>query len=159
MLNREVLRLQDKKILSGAKELIARELKLCRTLRAMISRELETIILDGDMDELGRIIEKKDNIVTQIQALIFEWRELLGNASDDIKLNFSGHVLEMFPDDKELQDLINQTHELAGSIMNAEDEAINELKKHSSGLRTQLVGRAKGKNVAASYARMGGSLI
>ena len=65
----------------------------------------------------------------------------------------------MFPDDKELQDLINQTHELAGSIMNAEDEAINELKKHSSGLRTQLVGRAKGKNVAASYARMGGSLI
>ena len=51
MLKQEHSRLQDN-VLAQAKELIQREIKLCKTLRAMISRELEAIVLNGDMDEL-----------------------------------------------------------------------------------------------------------
>ena len=51
--------MQDK-ILKQSKELISREIKLCKTLRTMISRELEAIVLNADMDELFRILEQKD---------------------------------------------------------------------------------------------------
>ena len=43
--------------------------------------------------------------------------------------------------------------------MKAEDEAVSELDKLSSGLRGQMVNRVQGRNAAASYARMGGSII
>lgn len=145
-----------------AKELISRELKLCRSLRALISRELEAIIIDGDMDELFRIMSQKSEIVSQLQLLADSWRDLLSESGIDFNanpVNFGGQILNLFPDDLELRDLVNQTHEVANSIINAEDEAINELEKYSSGVRSQVAQRIQGKNAAASYARMGGSII
>ncbi len=145
-----------------AKELISRELKLCRSLRAMISRELEAIVIDGDMDELFRIMNQKSEIVSQLQLLADAWRDLLSETGIDSEanpVNFGGQILNLFPDDSELRDLVRQTHEVAESIINAEDEAIIELEKYSSGIRSQVAKRIQGKNAAASYARMGGSII
>ena len=65
-------------------------------------------------------------------------------------------LLEIFPDDEELPALIEESREIAGSIIKAEDDAISEIEKYSAGLRSQMVSRANAKNAAASYAKMGG---
>lgn len=153
------------KILADSKELISREIKLCKTLRAMISRELEAIVLDGDIDALYEILERKDEVISQLQLLADGWRDLLSSAgindvnSSNFPEGFGKYLLTLYPNDKELPELIQESREIAESIMKAEDEAVSELDKLSSGLRGQMVTRAQGRSAAASYARMGGSMI
>ena len=147
-------------VLEQSKELISREIKLCKQLRAMISRELEAIVLDGDMDELFRILEQKDGVIAELQLLADGWRDVLNNPV--IKNSPNGlrnRLLELYPDDMELSGLIQESREIAGSIMQAEDNAIEELQKFKDGIRSQISSRVQGRNVAASYARMGGSMI
>ena len=147
-------------VLEQSKELISREIKLCKQLRAMISRELEAIVLDGDMDELFRILEQKDSVIAELQLLADGWRDVLNNPV--IKNSPNGlrnRLLELYPDDMELSGLIQESREIAGSIMQAEDNAIEELQKFKDGIRSQISSRVQGRNVAASYARMGGSMI
>jgi len=147
-------------ILEQSKELISREIKLCKQLRAMISRELEAIVLDGDMDELFRILEQKDGVIADLQLLADGWRDVLNNPV--IKNSPDGlrnRLLELYPDDAELSGLIQESREIAGSIMQAEDNAIEELNKFKDGIRSQISSRVRGRNAAASYARMGGSMI
>lgn len=152
------------RILAQAKELISREIKLCRTLRAMISGELEAIVLDGDMDALYDILERKDEIISQLQLLADGWRDLLSDSGISTENNnfpdgFGQYLLRLYPNDTELPELIQESREIAESIMKAEDEAVSELDKLSSGLRGQMITRVHGKNAADSYARMGGSMI
>ena len=165
MQKQEHSRLQDN-ILEQAKELIQREIRLCKTLRAMISRELEAIVLNGDMDELLDLIESKNEIISQLQLLADGWRDMLEQAGIHDKTNnpnfpegFGKYLLELYPEDEELPALIEESREIAGSIIRAEDDAINELDKFTTGLRSQMVSRVQGRNAAASYARMGGSII
>ena len=150
---------QDK-ILEQAKDLIQREIKYCRTLRAMISRELEAIVLNGDMDELSDILAQKDEIISQLQLLADGWRDILEESGLGGNIQgaegFGMRLLELYPDDAELPALIEESREIAGSIIRAEDDAISELEKHSAGLRSQMLSRAHAKNAAASYAKMGG---
>lgn len=165
MLKQEHSRLQDN-ILSQAKELIQREIRLCKTLRAMISRELEAIVLNGDMDELLDLIDSKNEVISQLQLLADSWRDMLAQAEVHDNINapnfpdgFGKYLLQLYPDDEELPALIEESREVAGSIVKAEDDAINELEKFTAGLRSQMVSRVQGQNAAASYARMGGSII
>ena len=163
MLKQEHSRLQDN-ILAQAKELIQREIRLCKTLRAMISRELEAIVLNGDMDELLDLIDSKNEVISQLQLLADSWRDMLSQAgvhdnSPNFPDGFGKYLLQLYPDDEELPALIEESREVAGSIMRAEDDAINELEKFTTGLRNQMVSRVQGQNAAASYARMGGSII
>ena len=165
MQKQEHSRLQDR-VLADAKELIQREIKLCKTLRAMISRELEAIVLNGNMDELTDILDSKNEIISQLQLLADGWRDMLEQAgihntsnSPNFPEGFGRFLLELYPEDEELPALIEESREIAGSIIRAEDDAINELDKFTSGLRSQMVTRVQGKNAAASYARMGGSMI
>ena len=165
MLKQELSRLQDN-ILAQAKELIQREIKLCKTLRAMISRELEAIVLNGDMDELTNILESKNDVISQLQLLADGWRDMLEKAGVHDTANnpnfpegFGKYLLELYPDDTELPALIEESREIAGSIIRAEGDAISELDKFTAGLRSQMVTRVQGQNAAASYARMGGSTI
>ena len=150
---------QDK-VLEQAKNLIQREIKHCRALRAMISRELEAIVLNGDMDELAGILEQKDDIISQLQLLADGWRDVLDEAGlpENVKTTdgFGMRLLELYPDDTELPALIEESREVAASIIKAEDDAISELEKHSAGLRSQMIARNNAKNAAASYAKMGG---
>ena len=151
-------------ILAQSKELIQREIKLCKTLRAMISRELEAIVLNGDMDELTNILESKNDVISQLQLLTDSWRDMLDEAgvnsnSPNFPEGFGKYLLELYPEDTELPALIEESREIAGSILRAEDDAISELDKFTAGLRSQMVTRVQGQNAAASYARMGGSVI
>ena len=163
MLKQEHSRLQDN-VLAQAKELIQREIKLCKTLRAMISRELEAIVLNGDMDELTDIIGSKNEVISQLQLLADGWRDMLEQAgvhsnNPNFPEGFGKYLLELYPDDTELPALIEESREIADSIIRAEDDAISELDKFTAGLRSQMVTRVQGQNAAASYARMGGSVI
>ena len=153
--------MQDK-ILAQSKELISKEIKLCKTLRAMISRELEAIVLNSDMDELFGILEKKDKIISELQLLADSWKDIMNSPmlkGRNFNEGFGKYLLELYPDDSELPALINESQNLAGSIIKAEDDAISELEKYTSELRSQMAARVHGRNAAASYARMGGSLI
>ena len=150
----------DNKILAHAKELIAREIKLCKLLRAMISRELEAIVLNGDMDELADVLEKKDDVIAELQLLTDGWQDFIHTMKPIPQgVNVFTHLLELYPDDSELPALIQETHDISSSIMKAEDDALSELEKYRSDLRSQMVRRVNNKNAAASYARMGGSII
>mgnify|MGYP002624052579 CR=1 FL=1 len=155
MQKQEALHLQDK-ILEQSKELISREIKLCKTLRAMISRELEAIVLNGDMDELAGILEQKDGVISQLQLLADGWRDVLDESGTQSPDGFGIRLMQIYPDDTELPALIEESREIAASIIQAEDEAVSELEKHSAGLRSQMVSRVHAKNAAASYAKMGG---
>ena len=129
----------------------------------MISRELEVIVLDGDMDALLRVLRQKDEVIAQLQSLTDSWRDVLARAGvgvDTPDMNGMGErVLALFPEDGEIPILLRETRTVAASILRAEDEALAELEKHADGLRSQLTSRAHGRKVAASYAKMGGSVI
>ena len=147
-------------VLEQSKELISREIKLCKKLRAMISRELEAIVLDGDMDELFRILEQKDGVLSELQLLADGWRDILSNpVVADSSVGLRTRLLELYPDDDELPDLIKESREIASSIMQAEDNAIAELEKYKNSLRSQISSRVQGRSAAAVYARMGGSNV
>ena len=121
---------------------------------------MEAIVLNGDMDELSGVLEQKDEIISQLQLLADGWRDILTESGLDSNVNgtegFGMRLLEIFPDDEELPALIEESREIAGSIIRAEDDAISEIEKYSAGLRSQMVSRANAKNAAASYAKMGG---
>ena len=121
---------------------------------------MEAIVLSGDMDELSGVLEQKDEIISQLQLLADGWRDILTESGLDSNVNgtegFGMRLLEIFPDDEELPALIEESREIAGSIIRAEDNAISEIEKYSAGLRSQMVSRANAKNAAASYAKMGG---
>ena len=126
----------------------------------MISRELEAIVLNGDMDELAGVLETKDEVISQLQLLADGWQDIINTMKPLPQgVNMFAHLLELYPDDSELPVLIQETHDISNSIMNAEDDAISELEKYSADLRSQMVKRVTNKNAAASYARMGGSII
>ena len=95
----------------------------------MISRELEAIVLNGDMDELSGILEQKDEFISQLQLLAYGWRDILTESGLDSNAQntdgFGMRLLEIFPDDEELPALIEESREIAGSIIKAEDDAIS----------------------------------
>ena len=124
----------------------------------MISRELEAIVLNGDMDELTGILEQKDGIISELQLLADGWRDVVEDSDLPVKSTdgFGLKLMQMYPYDSELPALIEESREIAESIIKAEDEAVTELEKHNAGVRSEMVSRAHAKNAAASYARMGG---
>ncbi|MBQ7576696.1 MAG: flagellar export chaperone FlgN [Synergistaceae bacterium] len=153
-------------ILTQAKQLISREITLCKTLRAMISRELEAIALDGDTDELFRLAPKKDEIISQLQLLADSWRDLLYSSGlselhDPVNNNtpegFGAKILALYPEDSELRALVQETREISEDIISAQNEAINQLKQHSDGLRSKISERKAMHRAAARYSRMGGA--
>ncbi len=155
-------------ILTQAKELISREINLCKSLRAMISRELEAIALDGDTDELVRLAPKKDEIISQLQLLADTWRDLLcsyglSENNDPVNVNdnyksqgFGQKLLNLYPDDLELRELVQETREISASIINAQNEAIIQLRQYADELRTKISERKAMHRAAARYSRMGG---
>jgi hypothetical protein len=132
----------------------------------MISRELEAIVLNGDVDELFDLLEQKDGIISQLQLLADGWKDILAESgihentdAPNFPEGLGKYLLDLYPEDEELPALIQESREIAGSIIHAENDAIGELEKFSAGLRSQMVTRVQGQNAAARYARMGGSMI
>ena len=106
-----------------------------------------------------------------MQLLADSWLDVINdsdnNPADLNNKNFNlnsegfvaGKILAMFPDNDEIKLLIDQTRDIADSIMKAEDQAQAELEKYAAGLRSQMASRTHTRNAAAAYSKMGGSLI
>ena len=62
------------------KDLLSEELGLYRTLRAMVSRELEAILLNEDMEELLNILQEKDAVISRLQLLVDSWQDALSDS-------------------------------------------------------------------------------
>ena len=137
----------------------------------MISRELEAIVLDNNMDALLKILNQKSEVISEMQLLADSWLDVVNDSEDssadlnnnNFNLNsegfVAGKILAMFPDNDEIKLLIDQTKTIADSIMKAEDQAQAELEKYAAGLRSQMASRTHSRNAAAAYSKMGGSLI
>ena len=131
-------------LVRDAKGLLAQEIQLYRTLRAMVSREQEAIVLNEDMEELLQILQEKDDVIARLQLLADSWGDLLGSAG-------------IFPDDREVSAMLDEARDAAEDLMKAGDESKRLLERYSAGLREQLTSMAKGRSAATSYERMGGA--
>ncbi len=65
-------------------------------------------------------------------------------------------MLNLYPDDLELRELVQETREISASIINAQNEAIIQLRQHADELRTKISERKAMHRAAARYSRMGG---
>ena len=144
-------------LLSNIKDLLSGELSLCKALRTMISRELEIIVLERDMDRLLDVQEQKEEIISQLRLMADSWRDTLSSCGiTDTNIDGMGaRVMELFPDDEDIPSLLGEIKDISDSILKAEDEAKTELEKYAADLRSQLTSKAHGRKAAASYAKMG----
>ena len=62
------------------KDLLSEELGLYRSLRALVSRELEAIVLNEDMEELLNILQEKDAVISRLQLLVDSWQDALSDS-------------------------------------------------------------------------------
>ena len=144
------------------KDLLSEELGLYRTLRAMVSRELEAILLNEDMEELLQILQEKDGVIARLQLLADSWGDLLGSAGiagPGSTEGFWERFRALFPDDREVSAMLDEARDAAEDLMKAGDESKRLLERYSAGLREQLTSMAKGRSAATSYERMGGAFL
>ena len=149
-------------LVRDAKGLLAQEIQLYRTLRAMVSREQEAIVLNEDMEELLQILQAKDDVIARLQLLADSWGDLLGSAGIDGPAGTEGfweRFRALFPDDREVSAMLDEARDAAEDLMKAGDESKRLLERYSAGLREQLTSMAKGRSAATSYERMGGAFL
>ena len=144
-------------LLRDAKSLLTQEIQLYKTLRTMVSREQEAIVLNEDMEELLHILQEKDGVIARLQLLADSWGDLLGSAGPGGTAGVWERFRALFPDDREVSSMLDEARDAAEDLMKAEDESKRLLERYSAGLREQLASMAKGRSVAASYERMGGA--
>ena len=111
------------------------------------------------MDELLRVLDRKEEAIAQLQLLAGEWREALAPYGMDEAEAVGTRLTALFPEDAEIPNLLKEIGETADSIFKAEDEAKMELEKYAAGLRVQLADKTRGRGAAAVYAKMGGSVF
>ena len=149
-------------VLSRVKNLLTRELGMYNTLRMMVSRELEAIILNGDMQELLAILQEKQEVISQLQLLSDTWMDalpLLGLEELRGTAGFWEKLSSMFPKDQatELHQFLTETRNAAEDLMEAEKNVQSELEKHVQLLRDKMLQMNQGQSAFIGYTKMGGA--
>ena len=150
--------------LSRVKNLLTLEGEIYGTLRKMASRQLEAILLDGDMEELLSILNEKQEVISNLQLLTDSWMDafpFLGMEESRDEPGFWNKLLALFPEDQasELNDILSQTRAAAEDLMEAEKNIHSELEKHAQRLREKILESKQGRNAVIGYAKMGGGQI
>lgn len=145
-------------------DLLSKELGLYLTLRTTVSRELEAIVLDEDMEKLLNILQEKDELISQLQLLVDSWSDVLsalgvreGRGMD----GFWNRLCEALPEDhaEELTRILEEARTAAGELMKAEERAQEELNRHVGGLREKLASMTRGREAFIGYTKMGGNIF
>ena len=144
------------------KDLLSEELGLYRTLRAMVSRELEAILLNEDMEELLDILQEKDAVIFRLQLLVDSWQDALSDSGLQGTRGADGfweQLLASLPEahSGELSQALQETRAVAEELTRAEASAQEELERHLSGLREKLAAMTRGREAVIGYTKMGGS--
>lgn len=143
-------------------DLLSEELGLYRTLRTMVSRELEAIVLDEDMEELLNVLQAKQEPIAQLQLLVDSWRDVLSEAGIQEIRGMDGfwdQLYTLLPEDRadEFTRILQETRTAAEELMKAEGRAQEELEKHLGGLREKLASMTRGREAFIGYTKMGGN--
>lgn len=147
--------------LSKVKTLLTLESDIYKTLRKMVTRELEAILLHEDMEELLSILSEKQEVISRLQLLADSWTDvhpLLGMDEQRGTLSFWDKLSELFPEEQatELNSILSEARAAAEDLMEAEKSVHTELEKHIQKLREKMLGFKQGRSAAIGYAKMGG---
>lgn len=149
--------------LNKIKNLLVLEGNMYETLRRMVSRELEAILLHGNMEELLSILNEKQEVISRLQLLADSWTDtssLLGiDESHDVSI--WSKLPELFSEEQiaELNSLRSETRAAAEDLMEAEKDVQTELEKHALQLREKMLAFKHGRSAAVGYAKMGGGQL
>jgi hypothetical protein len=127
----------------------------------MVSRELEAILLNQDMEELLSILQDKQEVIARLQLLADTWldafpdlglEEVRGTSGFWEKLGslFSGE------ESVEFDRALAETRAAADDLMAAEAKVQEELEKHVQQLRDKMLRLTQGRSAFINYAKMGG---
>ena len=155
--------MQDE-ILEKVEKLLALEVGMYETLRKMVGRQFEAILLNGDMEELLNLLEEKQEVISRLQLLADSWGDLLATLGiEDARGSegFWNKLADHFPKDKAVSfhATLTQAREAAEDLMNAEERLQGELEKHVQKLRDKMLGLKKGRTAFIGYTKMGGAHI
>ena len=150
--------------LSKIKNLLILESDIYGTLRKMVSRELEAIMLHKDMEELLSILSEKQEVISRLQLLADSWMDALPLMGIDELRGTSGFwnkLSEMFSEEQaaELGDVLSNTRTTAEDLMEAEKSVQIELEKHVQQLREKMLEFKNGRAAVIGYAKMGGGQL
>ena len=150
--------------LEKAKNLLIRELGMYLTLRKMVGRELEAIVLNNDMEELLNILQEKQGVISQLQLLTDAWADILPvqeNGDCRGTIGFWDKVAAAFPETRaeEFRQVLAETRAAAEDLMEAEKGVQEELEKHVRQLRDKMLQMTQGRSAFIGYAKMGGGNI
>lgn len=147
--------------LEKIKNLLTRELGMYNTLRKMVGRELEAIVLNGDMEELLQILQEKQEVISQLQLLTDTWVDALPVSEFGELRGASGFwekLAALFPEDQavDFNQTLAETRIAAEDLMEAEKNVQAELEKHVRQLRDKMLQMTQGRSAFIGYAKMGG---
>ena len=148
-------------VLSKVKDLLRLEGDMYTALRAMISREMEAIVLNGDMEELLEILQEKQEVISRLQLLADSWGDVasfLGFEESRGTPAFWGKLSSLFPSEEsgEFNQVLSKTQAAAEDLMQAEERVQTELEKHVQQLREKMLQMKQGRSAFIGYAKMGG---
>ena len=128
----------------------------------MVSRELEAIVLDEDMEELLNILREKQERISQLQLLTDSWNDILTEAGVRERRGSDGfweQLQAILPRDHadDFFRILQETREAAEDLMEGEARAQEELEKHLGGLREKLASMTRGREAFIGYTKMGGN--
>ena len=151
-------------VLNKAKKLLVLENDMYETLRKMVYRELEAIILHKDMEELLSILTEKQEVISRLQLLADSWIDALSPLGIDGPRgtsDFWSKLLDLFPEEQaaELNDVLSKTRRAAEDLMEAEKNVQTELEKHVQQLREKILDVKHGRAAFIGYAKMGGGQL
>ena len=134
------------------------------TLRKMVSRELEAILLNKDMEELLSILSEKQEVISRLQLLADSWADvlpLLGIEDSRGTSGFWNRLSELFSEEQaaELNNVLSETRAAADDLMEAEKNVQTELEKHVQMLREKMLEIKRGRSAFIGYAQMGGGQL
>lgn len=147
--------------LARVKNLLTRELGMYNTLRKMVTRELEAIVLNGDMEELLLILQEKQEVISQLQLLTDTWTDALSMPGlEELRgtTGFWEKLSSMFSEEDSdlLEKVLSETRAAAEDLMDAEKNVQTELEKHVQQLREKMLQMNQGRSAFVSYTKMGG---
>jgi hypothetical protein len=130
----------------------------------MVGRELEAIILNGDMEELLAILQEKQEIISRLQLLSDTWADALPSMGLEELRGTDGFwetLSSLFSeeDSATFQSVLTETRNAAEDLMKAEKNVQEELEKHVQSLRTKMLQINHGRSACIGYAKMGGGKI
>ena len=107
-------------ILSKVKNLLTLELGVYTTLRKMVLREMEAVVLNENMEELLTILQEKQDVISRLQLLVDSWADAFPMLDMDENRGTEGFwekLAALFPEEQtsELRTLLAETR-AAGRI-------------------------------------------